>query len=57
MKLTDGEKKIKIITINDPVTKIVFGSMLGHLYDLGLCPFKIKVNNAFILIRKLSSFS
>ena len=48
VKLTDGEKKIKIITINDPVTEIVFGSMLGHLYDLGLCPFYAKYFSAYI---------
>ena len=39
---------IQIIDINDPITEIVFGSMLGHLYDLGLCPFYAKYFSAYI---------
>ena len=47
---TDGleNKQIRIININDPITEIVFGSMLGHLYDLGLCPFYAKYFSAYI---------
>ena len=41
-------KQIRIININDPITEIVFGSMLGHLYDLGLCPFYAKYFSAYI---------
>ena len=43
-----GGQTIRIITINDPITEIVFGSMLGHLYDLGLCPFYAKYFSAYI---------
>jgi hypothetical protein len=43
-----GNKTIRIININDPITEIVFGSMLGHLYDLGLCPFYAKYFSAYI---------
>jgi hypothetical protein len=43
-----GNKQIKIITIKDPLTEIVFGSMLGHLYDLGLCPFYAKYFSTYI---------
>ena len=39
---------IKIIAISDPITEIVFGSMFGHLYDLGLCPFYAKYFSAYI---------
>ena len=42
------QRKIKIIAISDPITEIVFGSMLGHLYDLGLCPFYAKYFSAYI---------
>lgn len=42
------QRNIKIIAISDPITEIVFGSMLGHLYDLGLCPFYAKYFSAYI---------
>ena len=41
------QRNIKIITITDPITEIVFGSMLGHLYDLGICPFYAKYFSAY----------
>nr|UOX61093.1 MAG: serine/threonine protein kinase [Diabrotica toursvirus 3a] len=30
---------MSIISIVDPLSDMVFGSILGHLYDIGLCPF------------------
>ncbi|CCA61403.1 hypothetical protein AV955_gp046 [Diadromus pulchellus ascovirus 4a] len=27
------------ISISDPLSDMLFGSMLGHLYDIGICPF------------------
>lgn len=30
------------ISITDPISEMVFGSMLGHLYDIGVCPFIVK---------------
>lgn len=46
-----GKQKLKakiyrrsqnIISVTDPVSDMVFGSALGHLYDIGVCPFITK---------------
>lgn len=34
--------------ISDPISEMIFGSMLGHLYDLGICPFFTKYFGAYI---------
>jgi hypothetical protein len=34
--------------ISDPLSEMVFGSMLGHLYDIGVCPFFTKYFGAYI---------
>jgi hypothetical protein len=34
--------------VSDPVSEMVFGSMLGHLYDIGICPFFTKYFGAYI---------
>lgn len=26
-------------TVSDPIAEAIFGQMLGHLYDMGICPF------------------
>ena len=35
------------LQLSDPMTEITFGSMLSHLYDMGLCPFYSKYFSAF----------
>ena len=35
------------LELSDPMTEIAFGSMLSHLYDMGLCPFYSKYFSAF----------
>jgi len=35
------------IQVVDPLTEMVFGSMLGHFYDLGICPFYSKFFGIF----------
>lgn len=34
--------------ISDPFSELIFGSMLGHLYDLGVCPFFTKYFGAYV---------
>jgi hypothetical protein len=42
-----GSKTVTRFGISDPITEVIFGSMLGHLYDLGLCPFYSKYFGIF----------
>lgn len=37
-----------VFTLSDPMTEIMFGGMLGHLYDLGICPFFSKYFGAYV---------
>ncbi|AHL67517.1 hypothetical protein DH26_gp016 [Chloriridovirus anopheles1] len=34
--------------VSDPLSEMVFGSMLGHLYDTGICPFFTKYFGAYV---------
>ncbi|CCV02532.1 serine/threonine protein kinase [Armadillidium vulgare iridescent virus] len=43
-----GPKDQGFFYISDPLSEMIFGSMLGHLYDLGLCPFFTKYFGAYI---------
>ncbi|GHV49474.1 hypothetical protein AGMMS49579_01250 [Spirochaetia bacterium] len=47
---------IKGLFISDPLSEMVFGGMLGHLYDLGICPFFTKYFGSYICktTRKMS---
>lgn len=35
------------IFLSDPLSEMVFGSMVGHLYDMGVCPFFTKYFGAY----------
>ncbi len=49
-KWSIGESSIDKGTfyISDPLSEMIFGSMLGHLYDLGVCPFFTKYFGAYL---------
>jgi hypothetical protein len=36
---TGKYKKYNLLLVNDPLSEMIFGGLLGHLYDLGICPF------------------
>lgn len=40
-------KTKNVIFLSDPLSEMVFGSMLGHLYDMGVCPFFTKYFGAY----------
>jgi len=42
-----GPDGTRIIIIQDPITEMVFGTMLGHFYDMGICPFYSKYFGMF----------
>jgi len=46
--LTSLSKIHNTIFLSDPLSEMVFGSMLGHLYDVGLCPFFTKYFGAYV---------
>lgn len=41
-------KNISTISVSDPLCDMVFGSMLGHLYDIGVCPFVTKYFGTYL---------
>ncbi|QIH04893.1 serine/threonine protein kinase [Dasineura jujubifolia toursvirus 2a] len=43
---------LSTISINDPLSDMVFGSALGHLYDLGVCPFIPKYFGTYLCENK-----
>lgn len=42
-----GPDGSNIIYVTDPITEMVFGTMLGHFYDMGMCPFYSKYFGMF----------
>lgn len=40
LKIT--KKRINSVSLTDPLSDMVFGSILGHLYDIGINPFNVK---------------
>jgi hypothetical protein len=49
-KWSIGETEVDkgTLYISDPLSEMIFGSMLGHLYDLGICPFFTKYFGAYL---------
>lgn len=45
----------EIFFISDPLSEMIFGSMVGHLYDLGICPFFTKYFGAYLCIDNKTS--
>lgn len=43
-RMSDGTS---IIFVGDPITEMVYGTMLGHFYDMGMCPFYNKYFGMF----------
>lgn len=37
-----------VFHVSDPLSEMIFGSLLGHLYDLGICPFFTKYFGAYL---------
>lgn len=46
--LSDSSGLHNALFISDPLSEMVFGSMLGHLYDTGICPFFTKYFGAYV---------
>ena len=42
-----GPDGSNVIYVTDPITEMVFGTMLGHFYDMGICPFYSKYFGMF----------
>lgn len=42
------KRSLNSISINDPLSDMIFGSILSHLYDIGLNPFIVKYFGSFV---------